>query len=210
MTQPMSHSSDLEPSAEWRAKHIALDESHHPQVAKLAMTAESFCRQSIRSAIRPTRWLVFGGHTGCGKTHAAKAVLRRFRACRIWAWEQGYWGGAIPNATFWRWQKLADMEEAGWRDAFEEIRGSEAVRGADLLILDDVGAETDRYKSGVPTARLQQVLEAMERRWLLITTNVPRDQWTKRWDQRIASRLSAAAYVSLFNVPDYRPKTVKA
>jgi len=98
------------------------------------------------------------------------------------------------------------MEEEDWKRVEEEIHGIGQVRGLDLLVLDDLGAETDRYRSGVPTARLQRVLELMEHRWLLITTNVPKDKWRERWDQRICSRLEASAYISLFHVPDYRPK----
>lgn len=200
---------DLEPSPEWRAKHLGLDESWHEQTKKLALTAEAFVRHAIRNSPRRTRWLVIGGQTGSGKTHAAKRVVRRFKDCATWAWEQGYWGGAWPCGVFWRWQKLADMEESEWAGAMGDISGVENQRGADLLALDDLGAETDRYKSGTPTARLQTVLETMERRWLLVTTNVPRQQWRDRWDRRISSRLEAAAYVSLFNVPDYRPKLAR-
>ena len=123
----------------------------------------------------------------------------------MWAWENGYWGGAIPQAIFWRWQQLADLEEEEWKGAFLDIIGDDRVAGADLVILDDVGAETDKFKSGAPTARFQTVMEALEHRWLLITTNVPKAKWRERWDGRIASRMEASAFVSLFNVPDYRP-----
>jgi DNA polymerase III delta prime subunit len=195
----------IAPSSDWRARHIGLDETHHPQVAKLAMTAEAFCRHSIRNTNRRVKWLILGGMTGCGKTHAAKRISRRFKDCRSWAWEKQFWP-AMPNAEFWRWQELADMEEDDWKRVCQEIDGVGQVRGIDLLVLDDVGAETDRFKSGVPTARLQQVMDTMEHRWLLITTNVPKDQWAERWDKRIASRMEASSYISLFNVPDYRPK----
>jgi DNA replication protein DnaC len=170
------------------------------------MTVEAFTRHSLRNTARRVRWLVVGGETGSGKTHAAKRIVRRFRDCRIWAWEAGYWGGSIPNAAFWRWQKLAELEEDEWKEVLEEITGGNQLRGADLLVIDDLGAETDKYRSGVPVARLQTVLEVMEFRWLVVTTNVTRAQWEKRWDKRISSRLQAAAYVNLFNVPDYRPK----
>lgn len=169
------------------------------------MTAEAFCRHAIRNTNRRLKWLIVGGMTGCGKTHAAKRISRRFKDCRTWAWEKRFWP-AVPNAEFWRWQEIADMEEADWKRVWEEIAGVGQVRGIDLLVLDDVGAETDRFKSGVPGARLQQVMDSMEHRWLMITTNVPKDQWADRWDKRIASRMEASSYISLFNVPDYRPK----
>lgn len=208
-TAPTSRSTDLEPSVEWRARHLGLDETWHAQTQKLALTCEAFCRHSIRNRPRRSRWLVIGGNTGSGKTHVSKRILRRFRDCRMWAWEQGYWGGSIPSAAFWRWQKLAELDETEWQGALEEITGDDRMRGADLLVLDDLGSETDAFKSGRPQARLQTVLDVMERRWLLVTTNVPRKDWAGRWDKRVASRLESAASVSLFHVPDYRPQIAK-
>lgn len=204
-TSNKTSQSELEASPEWRAKHIGLDETWHPQVKRLSETAGAYTRHCIRNWPRRSRWLVIGGQTGSGKTHASKRILERFGECRIWAWEQGYWGGRIPHAMFWPWSKLVGLDEDQWDTAVEDIAGYSLPKRADLLVIDDVGAETDRYKTGVPTERLQAILDLMEHRWLVVTTNVPRSEWDKRWDRRISSRLQMAGYVSCMQVPDYRP-----
>jgi DNA replication protein DnaC len=59
----------------------------------------------------------------------------------------------------------------------------------DLLFLEDIGAEVDRFKTGEPTERLREILNEFKHRWLFITTNVMPDHWPAKWDERIADRL---------------------
>ena len=97
------------------------------------------------------------------------------------------------------WPKLVEItDDAEYEDAARDLRE------ADVVLLDDVGAETDRFKSGAPTSRLRRILSDLENRWVLITTNLMPDQFLGRWDARVASRLSAARVFNAPNTPDYR------
>jgi DNA replication protein DnaC len=74
-----------------------------------------------------------------------------------------------------------------------------------LIVLDDLGAETDRFRSGTPAARLRRLLEQSQNKWLIATTNTPKAEWPNVFDNRVASRLSAARVITTTGIPDYRP-----
>jgi hypothetical protein len=62
-------------------------------------------------------------------------------------------------------------------------------RAVDLLFLEDVGAEVDRFNSGEPRSRLREILGVMKNHWMIMTTNIMPAAWPSRWDSRIADRL---------------------
>lgn len=108
--------------------------------------------------------------------------------------------GRIPTAVFEKWADLAVVErETDFRDRIYDIEESH------LVGLDDVGREADKFKSGAPQVRLAEVLDVCKNKWLVLTTNVVRRDWSNAFDGRVISRLSSAAYVGLDGVPDYRP-----
>lgn len=155
------------------------------------------------NAIRNRRpsWLVLSGGTGCGKTRLAKRALRVIRETSLDAYNAGFWGGrgrtcAVAQAD---WPKLVEItDDADYEDAARDLRE------ADVVLLDDVGAETDRFKSGAPASRFRRILSDLENKWVIITTNLMPDQFLGRWDARVASRLSAANVFNASNIPDYR------
>jgi len=171
---------------------------HHPVVAKMARWCARFARRCVLSE-RPLPWVVLVGKTGCGKTRAAKRAIRIIRESALDAQIAGYWSGRLCTAVTADWPQLAEMDDDDYADASRDLTE------ADVVLLDDIGAETDRYRSGLPTGRLRRLLGDLERRAVLVTTNVPMAQWESRWDARVASRLSAAKVLDLAAVPDYRP-----
>lgn len=125
---------------------------------------------------KPT--LITHGNAGCGKSSAA-------------AWLVAESGGVWFRA-----------ERA--RRAYVSSFGAELERltdaiGASLLVLEDIGTEDDAVTGG---ALLCEVLEQRKaaRHRTLITTNLTREQWCKRYgDPRIVSRVGA---------PDVRTESV--
>ena len=63
----------------------------------------------------------------------------------------------------------------------------------DFLILDDLGAQADRFRSGEHIERLRQVLDAREKRWTVATTNILPAQWAEVWDARVSDRFLRCA-----------------
>ena len=102
---------------------------------------------------------------------------------------------------FLDWPKIASAKD--W--VFEDVCENE-LWDARFVIIDDIGAESDRYKSGEPATRLLRVLNRLEKKWLFVTTNVAPSMWRETFDQRIADRLLGGAYVSMFEVPSWRTK----
>jgi DNA replication protein DnaC len=73
--------------------------------------------------------------------------------------------------------------EAGNQDWFDD------VCNADIVFIDDIGAEEDRFRSGTPTRILGDLLGALEPKFTFITTNIAPAKWSERWDGRVEDRL---------------------
>lgn len=116
--------------------------------------------------------LVLCGTNGTGKTHLLRGAWRYLRAVRVSAWEKGYWP-MPPSVRFALWDRYANLdrskeeEELCWRELEEE----------DILLLDDVGAEADRFRSGLALANLATLLSARAGKWTGITTNYLPETW---------------------------------
>lgn len=189
----------MEDSHEFRARWIGLDEDHHPKVKTLARWTEGWIKAACTNKkSAKTRWLVFSGSCGAGKTHALKRARSYIRAHGGALWPKFY--QAPPNMRWVTWSKAVQLEKYGW-DEFEE-----EVRQARMVFVDDIGSEVDKYKSGEPAERLRLFLDLCESKWLLGTTNVSRTSFSRVFDARAQSRLERAAVLDLSGVPDYRPK----
>jgi len=194
------------PSARWRAKWLGLDESAHPEVATLALAAEQFAMRAIRNDPAGPRLLVLGGRPGTGKTHVAKAISRFFNALAVTAWSKGWWTShEVPAAVLVEWMAIAESDPHKPGGLWDE------AIGANLLVVDDMGAEVDRYKSGLPVANLARLLNARERRWNVITTNYPPESWEDHYDKRVADRLRRrAVLVEIKEAPSYWQSLARA
>jgi DNA replication protein DnaC len=151
--------------------------------------------RSILYAGQPKGWLLFEGSYGTGKTHLAAAIGN----ARL---EQGDTVVFItaPDLLDQLRNTFSPTSEDTYDDVFERLRT------AQLLILDDLGAENP---SGWALEKLYQLLNHRYASQLptVITTNLP----LERLDGRIASRLRDVNIVQriAINAPDFRDETVE-
>ncbi len=177
---------------------MGLNEDHHPKVRQLAISCDMFLMSALVGIRDKGTWFVVAGNTGCGKSHVAKRIKSFYNGSKV-----EFWDGVtthIPNALLGYWPEVVGWDDEDFDDFVSEVSASK------LVILDDIGAEEEKYRSGAPAARLGRVLERCDGRWLFATTNVPADLWKARWDQRVSDRLLAGKRLSLFEVPSYRGK----
>lgn len=154
-----------------------------------------FCRDYSRKPSRGRRLMIYGGN-GSGKTHAAKAIYRWASRMAIeLPWVHGEMGDRLATAKLVNWPMFI-------RSLYGHFDQATELDDADLLILDDVGAEHDPSRFAASELYLQ--IEKREHKWTVLTTNISPDSWRDRFDQRTASRLLRNfTAVSLEDVPDY-------
>ncbi len=128
---------------------------------------------AVAYARHPDGWLVLVGDYGCGKTHLAAAIATFTLAER----DMGPIFAVVPDLLDYLRTTFSPDSDVSYDDRFN------AFRGADLLILDDLGTE-----NATPWARekLFQIINHRynERAPLVVTTND-----LDRVDPRIRSRL---------------------
>lgn len=137
------------------------------------------------------RLLVISGQTGCGKTMAMRGLSRFVSAARVPAAERGYWAWP-PNVWWCNWPPTAKSIQDRVVSTCAAIR--DAVE-ADVLFLDDIGAESDKYRSGEATDALCQLLSRRENLWTVVTTNIARESWAEKFDVRVSDRLQRRSQV---------------
>lgn len=158
-----------------------------------------FARRAILRE-RPFPWVVLSGKSGCGKSRVARRAIRIVRETAIDAWANGIWPKP-PVTAFADWPKIAEIQDP------EDYEGAARdLREADVVVLDDLGAETDKFKSGEHASRLRRLLSDLEGKAVFITTNLKPSEWAQKWDGRVESRLLIAKHLDCFEVPDYRAK----
>lgn len=141
-------------------------------------------------AASPDGWLVLEGTYGCGKTHLAAAIGN---ACL--ARGEMVLFITTPDLLDHLRSTYGPSSEIGYDEMFDRIRG------ANLLILDDLGSENPSQWAG---EKLFQLLNHRysQRLPTVITTNVDLDQI----DGRIRSRMLDEALIRRAKIaaPDYR------
>lgn len=192
-----------ETSPEFWARLLKFNTAHHPNVITLAKWAGYFVRRTLRNDRKDGTALVLEGETGTGKTTVGKFCVRAFNDYILDATraDGSQWRKSpLPKATLLNWSKYCrdvDRKETGpWV--------TEEALQSDVIALDDVGAESDRFKSGAHTAALRDFLEECAHKWLLISTNIQRENWVESFGRRVASRLDASRSFSTAGIPDYR------
>lgn len=188
------------PSPKWRAFYLGLDESH-PEVAAMCLAVERWAQGCLAMA-KVGRMLVLIGANGVGKSTAGRGAIRGVQRHAIDAWHSGNWRKPNPaRAESFIWSDLAGMKP---EDRNDRTSWPEATQ-KDAVLLDDVGSESDSYKSGVSTENLRIVLELRAGLWTIVTTNIGPEHWEDVWDARVASRLyENAIHVELRTAPDWR------
>lgn len=147
-------------------------------------------RQSALYAGSPKGWLLFEGGYGTGKTHLAAAIGN----VRLAEGDTVVFITA-PDLL----DQLRNTFSPSSEDSYDNV--FERLRTADLLILDDLGAENP---SGWALEKLYQLINHRYAGQLptVITTNLP----LERLDGRISSRLRDVNVVQRIgiNAPDFR------
>ena len=135
--------------------------------------------------------LLFIGGTGLGKTHLSTAIARR-------AIERG------QDVVYETAQNIiADFEYDRFRRGFDEAEKCERYFDADLLIMDDLGAElTNQFT----VSALYNIINTRINRGksMIISTNLDQRGLFERYDERITSRLFGEFYPFLFKGKDIR------
>jgi DNA replication protein DnaC len=152
--------------------------------AEQRLNVEGAYRMALQFAEQPEDWLVFEGGHGCGKTHLAAAIANNRRA----RGEHPLFV-VVPDLLDFLRHTMERDSRLSFFEAFD------AVRGAPLLVLDDLGAQSDiawvrdrlfqlinyRYAARLPTVFTvsRESLERLEERILArlydpnISTEVP-------------------------------------
>lgn len=169
-----------------------------PEIQKMATAVEQWANRFSEQAL-DRKHLIICGRSGTGKTMVARRLRHwvesvRGDLCMKFRWSHD------PSSEWAEFSDLCQLESAEfkrWLDDRQDAR---------VLFLEDIGAETDAFKSSEPAERLRRILNAFEHRWLVITTNVSpdEDQWKTRWDDRVADRLLRnSKIVRLKNTPRF-------
>lgn len=103
------------------------------------------------------------------------------------------------SVSFFDWSSIALYDREDQDQSFLE------AHECDVLLLDDIGTEIDKFKTREPVERLRQLLGAREGKYDLITTNIPVEKWAKVWDNRVDDRLlrGNSRFVDLAGVPRF-------
>lgn len=146
-------------------------------------SCERWCRGVARNA-KEGRCIILCGSFGCGKTASLDTSSRYVGDVRMAAWPDK-WPHPLTEMSV-QWAKVVrELTEN------ENPEHGEDLLAADVVFLDDIGSEEDRFKSGAPTRILGDYLGEMHRqkRFVFITTNIAPDGWKARWDGRVEDRL---------------------
>lgn len=154
------------------------------------------CRRFARTFQENAGNLLIGGGTGLGKTHLALAMGRAVG-------EQGY-SVCYETAN----SLFNKLEKARFTPNEENRREAERLESCDLLILDDLGTElAGQFVTAALYGLLNQRL--MERKSMIVTTNLTVDEVNKRYSPQIASRLYGEFRLLTFLGSDIRAQKNK-
>lgn len=147
--------------------------------------------------------VVISGSAGCGKTHVARAIYRFTQSFSV---DLGFvrkpkMGELIWSSLWVDWPNIAETDdESNFRDMQHEL--SQAT----FVVIDDVGSESDRFKNGVSSSRLRRILSFLQRKWVVMTTNLSHEEFMDCYDARVADRQRGFQWMVMGDVPSYRPK----
>jgi DNA replication protein DnaC len=178
---------------EWQQKWLRLS-PHHPKMQKLADEAQAFAKAFFQQD-RVAPMIVITGQPGCGKTHIARNLYRWARRHSHAAYDKHFWPKP-PAVMFSKWPAVADGFKEGSYGILEDLFS------ADMLVIDDIGAEHDPSKNA--GEKLCQILSNREIKFTVITSNIAPNEWEERFGSRTADRLMRRSkIIDLFDVPSF-------
>lgn len=165
--------------------------------SRLGKFTEAWIKAAAQDKRDKGTWMVLAGPPGAGKTHSLKAAYKFLANHAVDLMHESYWRSP-PNILWATWSRVVSLDKDEWEDWLYDLRRSS------IIILDDVGSEVDKYKTGEPAERLRVVLDIAEHRWMLISTNVMPKQWETAFDRRVHSRLQPAVVLDMTGFNDFR------
>lgn len=199
MEQPPHVYSGSEKQRNWLNKWLPMVETH-PQVKAAREALFNFCHEYSKSPDRG-RTIVIYGENGSGKSRMVRSVIRWAQLCsgmmpEVYERLTQQQNRAKPSAMLVSWAEIVDGFK---RDEWMIL---EDLQAANLLAIDDLGAEHDPSRIGVE--KLYVLLSRRENSWNLITTNLSPSAWEQKFERRIASRLYRnALHLDMIQVPDF-------
>lgn len=172
-------------------------EVHHPDVQKLADEAYDFVAGWFKK--KSHKWVAVVGDVGCGKTRVTKRLDDWCRGVTYERWLLNGTGSVLPTIELAHSRILSPE----LTDAKEFDNHCDRLAESSLVFLDDVGTETDQFRSGLPTFRLCEILNLCEDKYLWLTTNVGLRDWADKWGRRVEDRLLSARVVEI-KAPSWR------
>lgn len=158
--------------------------------AGITGVARAYAR-SRTFAEHPTKWLVLMGNYGCGKTHLAAAIANQLL-------DNGYeiLFTVVPDLLDHLRSTFGPSSEVAYDERFEQ------VRGAGVLLLDDLGTE-----NATPWAR-EKLFQIFNHRYNYnLPTVITSNREPKDIDPRIFSRMTdrdLCDEITLIDASDYR------
>lgn len=148
----------------------------------MASATEAWCKRVRDNERRIARMIILVGVFGCGKTQMLRGAARWIKDICNTVWP-GKWANTVSYVVI-SWPKFCfEVLDNKERGLYEDAVAS------DVIFIDDVGAEEDRFKSGASTRLLGDLLGDIESKFVFLTTNIPPDQWVEKWDGRVEDRL---------------------
>ncbi|WP_084038399.1 DnaA ATPase domain-containing protein [Brochothrix campestris] len=164
------------------------------EVIKRAIKGEAF-----------SYWLI--GNAGVGKSHIAWGILNTINE----------YTKANKKCLYLNVPKMFDKIYHSFNNKESNTTQSyfiELVTEADVVVLDDLGAETgtvnsNNAASNFTTTVLNKITSELQTKPSIITTNLSKDELVNMYDARTVSRLMANIKITTFkNTLDYRVKAV--
>ena len=179
---------------EWRTQRLVslLGDTH--RMSKASMTAGTFpIIGMIKNELSHKAYLLTGV-TGTGKTYCGYALLHHFSV------------GGTEDAPITRNIQSVDaltLEEMVLRNDYE---GLERLKRVDVLLIDDLGTEANRYKGDDFKAVFNAIFNHRYNhtdKITIITTNISIDELKKSYE-RVISRIKEIGIVQSAGVKDLR------
>ncbi|MEQ7215468.1 ATP-binding protein [Enterococcus asini] len=156
------------------------------QETKIAVNiAVSFTRAILNGN---PKHLILTGKTGSGKSHIAMAIVRSYMK------ESDY----SKRCLFINYRELLEMMKNAFLD--DEARRRihinlmREIKRAELVVIDDIGAELGGVTAGQSTTynndTLYSITEARQNKATIFTTNLTSEELQKSYGKRIISRMS--------------------
>lgn len=194
------------PKGDFNSRYFKLERRDQETVIMI-QEAERWAKAVMRNK-GAEKIFILAGANGVGKTSVLKGMKKYFSACRMEVWRKGYWGTAKNDAPasveFVEWSAVSDIDQRDYPLLWEEL-----VEPS-ILLLDDIGAEVDKFKSGAACKNLASLLSHRVGKYTATSTNILPAQWTAQWDKRVADRLARnSTVVCLSHSTSYALRTAR-